>query len=118
MRHRKAGYKLTVTRSHRSAMMRNLAAGLFEHGQITTTVVKAKAVQPFVEKIITDAKDGSLAARRRVISKLGGDRLGFDWLYLPKDATDAEKQRVENMKSFTEAFFDLPKAQEGKQLVE
>lgn len=118
MRHRKAGYKLTVTRSHRTAMMRNLAAGLFEHGQITTTIVKAKAVQPFIEKIITDAKDGSLAARRRVISKLGGDRQGFDWLYLAKDATDAEKQRVDNMRTFTEAFFDLPKPKAGKQLVE
>jgi large subunit ribosomal protein L17 len=118
MRHRKAGYKLTVTRSHRTAMLRNLAAGLFEHGQITTTIVKAKAVQPFIEKIITDAKEGTLASRRRVIAKLGGDRLGFDWLYLAKDATDGEKERVENMRSFTETFFDLPKAQAGKELVE
>ena len=52
-------------------MLRNMAASLFEHGQITTTVTKAKALQPFVEKIVTKAKRGDLHARRRVISMLG-----------------------------------------------
>ncbi len=41
-------------------MLRNLAAGLFEHGQIETTIPKAKAVQPFVEKLITMAKRSGL----------------------------------------------------------
>ena len=110
MRHRKAGYKLTVTRSHRTAMLRNLAAGIFEHGQITTTVVKAKAVQPFIEKIITDAKEGTLASRRRVIAKLGQDRMGFDWLYLPTNASEEEKAHVEKLRDFTKGFFDLPES--------
>ncbi|MEM9083981.1 MAG: L17 family ribosomal protein, partial [Planctomycetota bacterium] len=48
MRHRMAGYKLGRTSSHRTAMLRNMAASLFEHGQITTTLPKAKALQPFV----------------------------------------------------------------------
>ena len=77
MRHRKAGYKLGRTEAHRKATLRNLAAGLFEHGQITTTVPKAKAVQPFVEKLITRAKKGDLHSRRIVASKLN-DRIMAD----------------------------------------
>jgi len=56
MRHRKAGFKLNRTTAHRQAMLRNLAASVFEHGQVVTTLPKAKAVQPLVEKIITKAK--------------------------------------------------------------
>ncbi len=77
MRHRKAGFKLGRTDSHRTSTLRNLAAGLFEHGQITTTVPKAKAVQPFVEKIITRAKKGDLHSRRIVAAKLN-DRIMAD----------------------------------------
>lgn len=70
MRHRIAGRTLGRTSAHRIAMFRNLAAGLFQHGQITTTLPKAKAVQPFVEKLITLAKRGDLHARRQAIAKL------------------------------------------------
>ncbi|MCB9837926.1 MAG: 50S ribosomal protein L17 [Phycisphaeraceae bacterium] len=70
MRHRRAGHKLGRTSTHRTATLRNLAAGLIEHGQITTTVHKAKAVQPFVEKLITLAKRGDLHSRRLVIARL------------------------------------------------
>lgn len=108
MRHRKAGYKLGRTTAHRTATLRNLAAGLFEHGQITTTIPRAKAVQPMVEKIITLAKRGDLHARRLVASKLGGNRRGFDWLYVAKNATDAEKEHVERLREFTSGFFPLP----------
>ncbi len=118
MRHGRAGYRLTRTSTHRTAMFRNLAVGLFEHGQIVTTLPKAKAVQPMIEKIVTDAKSGTLAARRRVIAKLGGDRQGFDWLYLSKNASEAEKAAVEKLRTFTEGFFDLPKPAAGKDLVE
>ncbi len=108
MRHRRAGYRLNRKTAHRTAMLRNMAAGLFEHGQITTTIPKAKAVQPFVEKIITLAKRGDLAARRRVVALLGGDRRGFEWLYLPKDASDGEKEHIERMKERASGFFDVP----------
>jgi large subunit ribosomal protein L17 len=108
MRHGRAGYRLGRTSSHRASTLRNIAAGLFEHGQVVTTIPKAKAVQPMVEKIVTLAKRGDLHARRRVIAKLGGDRLGFDWMYLPKDAADAEKEHVEKQREFTRAFFDIP----------
>lgn len=108
MRHRRAGYRLNRKTAHRTAMLRNMAAGLFEHGQITTTIPKAKAVQPFVEKIITLAKRGDLAARRRVVALLGGDRRGFEWLYLPKGASDGEKEQVERLKERASGFFDVP----------
>jgi len=71
MRHKVAGYKLGRTTSHRRAMWRNMAVSLFTHGQITTTVPKAKSVQAYVEKLITLARKGDLAARRRVIQQIG-----------------------------------------------
>ena len=71
MRHNKHHASLGVTREHREAMLSNLAASLLEHGRIQTTLTKAKALRPFVEKIITKAKqaaavpqeNGKLAAR-------------------------------------------------------
>ena len=74
MRHAVAGYKLNRDSEHRIAMRRNLAAALFQHGQITTTLPKAKSVQPMVEKLITLAKKGSLHARRQAVAALGHDR--------------------------------------------
>lgn len=112
MRHRKAGFKLGRTTAHRTAMLRNLSASLLQHGQVVTSVPKAKAVQPMVEKIITKAKRGDLHARRQVISMLGGDRKAFDWLYLPKEPTEAEKQRVEQMRDDAAAFFEVPESSE------
>lgn len=112
MRHRKAGYKLNRTASHRQAMLRNLAASLFEHGQVVTTLPKAKAVQPFVEKIVTKAKRGDLHARRRVISMLGRDRLAFDWRYLAKNATEQEREAHRERSEIAEQFFDLPPAEQ------
>jgi large subunit ribosomal protein L17 len=50
--------------------MRNLARALFEHGRIITTVAKAKEARPFVEKLITLAKKGTLHARRLALQRL------------------------------------------------
>ena len=108
MRHRKSGYKLNRTSAHRKAMLRNMAASLFEHGQIVTTLPKAKAVQPIVEKIITKAKKGDLHSRRQVIAMLGGDRNAFAWSHLPNNASEQERDRVEQQRERAEAFFDLP----------
>lgn len=110
MRHMRAGYRLGRTTAHRTSTLRNIAAGLFEHGQVTTTIPKAKAVQPFVEKIITLAKRGDLASRRLVISKLGGDRHGFEWLYVSKKATEAEKQAVGGRRERAAKFFNVPES--------
>lgn len=112
MRHRRAGYRLGRTTAHRAATLRNLACALFEHGQIVTTVTKAKAVKSMVEKIVTLAKRGDLHARRLVIAKLGRDRMSFDWLYLPKNATEEEKAHVEGLKARAAQFFDVPESSE------
>ena len=112
MRHRKAGYKLNRTTAHRTAMLRNLAASLFEHGQVTTTIPKAKAVQPLVERIVTKAKKGGVHSRRQVASMLGGNRKGFDWLHIPKGATETERDRIDELRERAEGFFDLPESDE------
>ena len=70
MRHLKAGRQLGRNASHRLALMRNLSRALIEHGRIITTVEKAKEVRPFVEKLITLARKGSLHARRLALAKL------------------------------------------------
>ncbi len=110
MRHRRAGYRLGRTTAHRASTLRHIAYGLFEHGQVVTTIPKAKAVQPFVEKIVTLAKRGDLHARRLVVAKLGGDRTGFDWLFLSKKPSDAEKEQVEKLRDHAKQFFDLPES--------
>ncbi len=70
MRHRVAGAKLGRTTSHRIAMTRNMAASVIEHERIITTLPKAKNVKPFIEKLITLAKDPSQHNRRRAFAKL------------------------------------------------
>ena len=64
MRHRKAGRQLRRTSEQKLALMRNLATSLIEHGAIETTEAKAKELRPFVEKLITKARAGTLHARR------------------------------------------------------
>jgi large subunit ribosomal protein L17 len=71
MRHLNAGRKLGRNASHRRALYRNLAMALFRHERIITTVAKAKAVRPFVEKLITLAKKNTLHSRRLVVARLG-----------------------------------------------
>jgi large subunit ribosomal protein L17 len=70
MRHRVVGRRLSVTPSHRKAILRNLAQSLIEHGQIKTTLPKAKELVRFVEPLITLAKKNTLHARRLVIARL------------------------------------------------
>ncbi|MBM3900015.1 MAG: 50S ribosomal protein L17 [Gemmatimonadetes bacterium] len=64
MRHRKAGRSLRRTSEQRLALLRNLATSLIEQGAIETTEAKAKELRPFVEKLITKAKSGTLHDRR------------------------------------------------------
>jgi large subunit ribosomal protein L17 len=71
MRHLKAGRRLSRNASHRLAMFRNMAMSLFRHERIVTTVAKAKEARPFIEKLITLAKEGTLHARRLVLARLG-----------------------------------------------
>ena len=59
MRHKMHRHSLGVTREHRAAMLSNMAASLITHDRIKTTLTKAKALRPFVEKIITKAKNAA-----------------------------------------------------------
>ncbi|WP_414662678.1 50S ribosomal protein L17 [Horticoccus sp. 23ND18S-11] len=65
MRHNKHHASLGVTREHRAAMMSNLAASLIEHGRIQTTMTKAKALRPFIEKVITKAKKAAAKTEKK-----------------------------------------------------
>jgi large subunit ribosomal protein L17 len=70
MRHQRKTVKLGRTQGHRNALLSNLAVSLIDHGQIKTTVAKAKAVRPFVEKLVTKAKTGTLHSRRMALADL------------------------------------------------
>jgi large subunit ribosomal protein L17 len=70
MRHGVALKKLNRTAAHRTAMFANMAAALIKHEQIVTTLPKAKALRPIVEKLITLAKRGDLHARRLAASRI------------------------------------------------
>ncbi len=70
MRHRKSGRKLGRNSSHRKAMFRNMAASLFRHETIKTTVPKAKELRRVAEPLITLAKEDGVANRRLAFSRL------------------------------------------------
>ncbi len=70
MRHRVGGWKLGRKTDHRRALLRNLVTSLIVEERIETTVPKAKAMKPQVEKMITLGKKGDLAARRLASSYL------------------------------------------------
>jgi len=70
MKHNITHRKLNRTSSHRKALLMNLSNALLKHEQITTTLIKAKELRPYVEKIITLGKKGGLEARRKTISIL------------------------------------------------
>jgi large subunit ribosomal protein L17 len=70
MRHRHAGKLLGRSYEHRKALYRNLMIALIDHRKITTTVAKAKAVQPEIEKLLTLARQDTPHTRRMALSKL------------------------------------------------
>src|SRR5499425_1004881 len=70
MRHLKAGWKLGRNTAHRRALLRNLVTSLFLEERIETTLTKAKAMRPHVEKMITLGKRGDVSARRQAASYL------------------------------------------------
>jgi large subunit ribosomal protein L17 len=119
MRHRKHTSKLNRTTEHRKALLRNLSIALVLHERIRTTQAKAQQLRPFLEKLITLAKDGTLAARRLAISRVG-DRTTVTKLFdeiAPRVATrdggylrivkDAPRMGDGALMTFVE-FVDLP----------
>jgi large subunit ribosomal protein L17 len=73
MRHRNAGFKLGRNTSHRRALLRSLVTSVIIEDRVQTTVAKAKAVRPLIEKMITLGKKGDLHSRRQAHSFLMTD---------------------------------------------
>jgi large subunit ribosomal protein L17 len=69
----KKSYRLGGSPAHQRLMIRNLAADVITNGKIKTTETRAKEVKPFIEKMITAAKKGDLAAKRQVLSELNNE---------------------------------------------
>ncbi len=74
MRHHSVKRKFGREKDQRNALMRSLARNLINETKIRTTLAKAKELRPYVEKLVTKAKSGTLASRRTVISKLDGEK--------------------------------------------
>lgn len=81
MRHHNKNKKFGRVRKQRTALMRSLARSLILHDKIQTTEAKAKALRPFIEKLITKGKDGTLSARRIILSRLGGSAVATAKLF-------------------------------------
>ena len=83
MRHQSNQRKFGRKTNQRKALMKTLAVSLVLHGRIKTTEAKAKSLRPFVEKLVTLARKQTLAARRLVIARVGGEKtsekLMSDW---------------------------------------
>ncbi len=73
MRHNMSGRKLSRTSTHRKALFANLTVALVKHEQIKTTLPKAKELRPYIEKLITKARDNTLHTRRYLIAMLGDE---------------------------------------------
>jgi len=71
MRHRKKQTKLGRSRRQRQALFKQLAASLIIHERLTTTLAKAKILVGLMNKLVTTAKEGTLASRRRLLAFLG-----------------------------------------------
>ncbi|MGR8979338.1 MAG: 50S ribosomal protein L17 [Gammaproteobacteria bacterium] len=70
MRHRKSGRKFNINSSHRKALFSNMAASLFKHELIKTTLPKAKELRRFAEPLITLSKEDNVAKRRLAFARL------------------------------------------------
>ena len=81
MAHRIDGRKLGRKHGPRMALYRNLVVAILRYEQVKTTEAKAKEIRGSVDRIITLAKEGSLASRRRIVSELPNEPLVIDKLF-------------------------------------
>ena len=95
MRHNKHHASLGVTVEHRRAMLSNLAAALITHGRIQTTLTKAKALRPFIEKVITKAKKAAAKTEKK------------DALHLRRLALSDVRDETAITKLFNESYKDF-----------
>lgn len=75
MRHKMSGRKLNRTSAHRKALFANLAKALLQNESIQTTLPKAKELRPYVEKLVTKARENTVHVRRQLVSILGCETL-------------------------------------------
>jgi len=73
MRHRVGGKQLNRDKDHREALLKNLASSLILSGRIETSVVKAKFLRPFIEKLITKAKNDTFTSLQILRTKIGNE---------------------------------------------
>ena len=92
MRHQRKTAKLGRTQGHRDALLSNLAVSLIEHGRIKSTVAKVKALRPFVEKLVTKAKVGTLHSRRMVLADLRHNENATTKLFTEIGPINAERK--------------------------
>lgn len=106
MRHLKDTCKLSRTSSHRRCMFANMLKSLIEHGRIETTIAKAKALRRHADRMITIAKQNTVAARRRAIGQL---MIRFNTLTEKekRDARKGEKHAYNGDRQVIEHLFDV-----------
>ncbi|TSC62428.1 MAG: large subunit ribosomal protein L17 [Parcubacteria group bacterium Gr01-1014_48] len=77
MKHHKKTRKFGLETNERRALLRSLALALITHGRIQTTEAKAKELRPFIEPLVTKAKQNTAGTRRYLVSKLGSGAQGL-----------------------------------------
>ena len=92
MRHQRKTAKLGRTQGHRDALLSNLAVSLIEHGRIKSTIAKVKALRPFVEKLVTKGKTGSLHSRRMALADLRHNEDAVTKLFTEIGPINAERK--------------------------
>ena len=93
MRHRNSGRQLNRNSTHRKAMFKNMAASLFDHEVIRTTVPRANELRRVVETLITLAKDDNVASRRLTFNRLR-DKAAANWELGRMAAVDRNALRI------------------------
>jgi ribosomal protein L17 len=104
MRHNKHRASLGVTKEHRAAMLSNLAVALIEHGKIQTTLPKAKALRPFIEKVITKAKKAHALPK---VTKNGKEVLDARAIHLRRMALKDVRNETAIAKLFNETVTEF-----------
>ncbi|MFZ9000205.1 MAG: 50S ribosomal protein L17 [Bacteriovoracaceae bacterium] len=81
MRHQKRKYRIGTTPAHRRSLLCNLATEIIDHGKIKTTHTKCRALRPYVERLITLAKEDTVANRRLAYARLNNNRSAVTKLF-------------------------------------
>ena len=93
MRHQSKKHHLGKAQDQRNALLRSLATELILHGEIKTTMARAKALKPYAENIITLAKQGTLHSRRFIFDKETGKFMNFETGEVLEGVEKADKEQ-------------------------